>query len=205
MKLRVLVACEFSGTVRDAFRRLGHDAVSCDLLPSDTFGPHYQGDVRDILRNGWDAMIAHPPCTYLSVSGLHWNTRRPERAQQTEDAISFVQEMLNAPIYFKAIENPIGVLSSRIRKPDQIIQPWQFGDDASKATCLWLVNLPPLTPTNVLAGGKTARRANQTPSGQNKLGPSPDRWKLRSLTYPGIANAIAAQWSQHIINHPLNL
>lgn len=261
MKLRVLVACEFSGTVRDAFRRLGHDAWSCDLLPSEAPGLHYQGDVRKMLdgwvparfsaecdpdgkydicrvsglscderscigptqddaeyliqdgvwftrpidRPRWDIMIAHPPCTYLAVSGLHWNARRPERAALTEDAIAFVMTLARAPITFKAIENPIGALSSRWRKPDQIIQPWQFGHDASKATCLWLENLPPLTPTHVLPGGKSTRRANQTPSGQNKLGPSPDRWKLRSLTYPGIADAFAAQWSAHVLSHPVNL
>lgn len=192
--MRVLVACEFSGIVRDAFVARGHDAMSCDLLPSETPGPHYEGDVRDVLGDGWDLMIAHPPCTYLAVSGLHWNTRVPGRAEKTEEAIEFVRLLLSAPIPKIAVENPIGAISSRIRKPDQIIQPWQFGHDASKATCLWLKGLPRLVPTNVLPGGKTARRANQTPSGQNKLGPSPDRWKLRSVTYPGIAAAMAEQW-----------
>jgi hypothetical protein len=139
-------------------------------------------------------MIAHPPCTYLSVSGLHWNKRRPEREQQTEDALRFVRALMDAPIPYICIENPIGCISTRIRKPDQVIQPWQFGHDASKATCLWLKGLPPLQPTNILPGGKQARRANQTASGQNKLGPSPDRWKLRSITYPGIAAAMAEQW-----------
>lgn len=192
--MKVLVACEFSGAVRDAFIACGHDAMSCDLLPAEAPGPHYCGDVRDVLDQGWDLMIAHPPCTYLAVSGLHWNKRRPERAAFTEQALEFVQLLLNAPVPMIALENPIGCISTRIRKPDQIIQPWQFGHDASKATCLWLKNLPLLQPTDVLPGGSKARRANQTASGQNKLPPSADRWKLRSLTYPGIAEAMAAQW-----------
>lgn len=205
--MKVLVACEFSGTVRDAFIAAGHEAMSCDLLPTEAPGPapHYQGDVREVLDDGWDMMIAHPPCTYLAVSGLHWNSRRPERAQQTEDALAFVKMLMDANIPRIAIENPIGCISSRIRKPDQIIQPWQFGHDASKATCLWLKGLPPLASTNILPGGKQARRANQTASGQNKLPPSPDRWKLRSVTYPGIAAAMAAQWGSHLTDrgeHP---
>lgn len=192
--MRVLVACEFSGIVRDAFIACGHDAMSCDLLAAESAGPHYCGDVRDVLSDGWDLMIAHPPCTYLAVSGLHWNKRRPGRAALTEEALEFVQLLLNAPVPMIALENPIGCISSRIRKPDQIIQPWQFGHDASKATCLWLKGLPLLQPTEVLPGGREARRANQTASGQNKLPPSADRWKLRSLTYPGIAKAMAEQW-----------
>ena len=154
--MRVLVACEFSGMVRDAFRANGHDAWSCDLLPSERLGPHYQGDVRDILGDCWDLMVAHPPCTYLSASGLHWNRRRPERQALTDAAVLFVQQLLDAPIQRIAVENPIGALSTRIRKPDQIIQPWQFGHDASKATCLWLVNLPLLVPTDVLPQWGTA-------------------------------------------------
>lgn len=192
--MRVLVACEFSGTVREAFRARGHEAWSCDLLPTEMPGPHIQGDVRDILGDGWDLMIAHPPCTYLASSGLHWNRRRPERQALTDAAVVFVQTLLGAPIARIAVENPIGALSSRVRRPNQIIHPWQFGHDASKATCLWLQGLPLLVPTEVLPGGRTARRGNQTPSGQNKLGPSPDRWKQRSLTYPGIAAAMAGQW-----------
>ena len=192
--MRVLVACEFSGVVRDAFAARGHSAWSCDLLPSLAPGAHLTGDALDCLHLGWDLMIAHPPCTYLSASGLHWNKRRPERADQTEAALRFVTELLEAPIARIALENPIGCISTRIRKPDQIIQPWQFGHDASKATCLWLKGLPPLVPTNVLPGGKKARRANQTPSGQNKLGPSPERWAERSKTYQGIADAMAEQW-----------
>jgi hypothetical protein len=192
--VRVLVACEFSGAVRDAFRVLGHDAWSCDLLPAEAPGPHIHGDVLQALGEGWDLMIAHPPCTYLASSGLHWNTRRPERAALTEEALAFVLALADAPIPRIAVENPIGCLSTRWRKPDQIIQPWQFGHDASKATCLWLKGLPLLQPTDVLPGGRTARRANQTASGQNRLGPSPTRWKERSVTYAGIARAMAEQW-----------
>jgi hypothetical protein len=195
--MKVLVACEYSGTVRDAFRAAGHDALSCDLLPTDVPGPHYQGDVTDIINDGWDLMVAHPPCTYLCSSGLHWNKRRPERAQMTEDALKFVQFLLDAPIPRIALENPIGCIGTRIRKADQTIQPWQFGHDASKSTCLWLKNLPLLTPTAVveprIANGKK-RWANQTDSGQNRLPPSEDRWKIRSETYFGIAAAMVAQW-----------
>lgn len=194
--MRVLVACEYSATVRDAFRARGHDAWSCDLLPTDGDPKwHIQGDVIELLRDSWDLMIAHPPCTYLAVSGLHWNTRRPERAALTVEAIAFVRTLLAAPIPRIALENPVGCLSTAIRKPDQVIQPWQFGEDASKATCLWLKGLPLLRHTNVLPGGRTARRANQTANGQNKLPPSPDRWKLRSTTYKGIAEAMASQWN----------
>jgi hypothetical protein len=196
--MKVLVACEYSGTVRDAFRAAGHDALSCDLLPTDVPGPHYQGDVTDIINDGWDLMVAHPPCTYLCSSGLHWNKRRPERAQMTEDALKFVQFLLDAPIPRIALENPIGCIGTRIRKADQTIQPWQFGHDASKSTCLWLKNLPLLTPTAVveprIANGKK-RWANQTDSGQNRLPPSEYRWKIRSETYAGIAAAMVAQWA----------
>jgi len=195
--VKVLVACEFSGTVRDAFRAAGHDAVSCDFLPTEKPGPHYQGDVRDVLRERWDLMIAHPPCTYLASSGLHWNGRIKGRAAKTEEALDFVQMLMeeNSAAAW-CIENPIGCISTRIRRPDQIIQPWQYGHDAAKATCLWLKGLPKLIPTKILEGGKSARRGNQTASGQNRLGPSPDRWKLRSVTYPGIAAAMAAQWGK---------
>jgi hypothetical protein len=194
--MRVLVACEYSGRVRDAFIRAGHYAASCDLLPSDSpLGDHYQCDVTDLLDHGWDLMVAHPPCTYLSVSGMHWTTRGLRDPQLTEDALAFVQRLMDAPIERIAIENPISVISSRIRKPDQIIQPWWFGHDASKKTCLWLKNLPLLTPTNQLPGDAKTRRGNQTASGQNKLPPSKDRWKIRSETYQGIADAMAAQWT----------
>lgn len=192
--MRVLIACEYSGTVRDAFAALGHDAWSCDLLPTESPGRHHQGDVLTVIHDyKWDLMVAHPPCTYLCCSGLHWNKRTPGREQKTTDSIAFVEALMGAPIQQIAIENPIGRISTAIRKPDQIIQPWMFGDDASKATCLWLKNLPRLEPTNVI---KKKRYENQTASGQNRLGPSPDRWKVRSKTYSGIANAIAAQWSR---------
>lgn len=198
--MRVLVACEFSGTVREAFRARGHDAWSCDLLPAaDGSYHHFEGDVRPILKLGWDMMIAHPPCTYLTVSGLHWNKRIAGRAEKTEEALDFVALLLNAPIDKIALENPVGCISSRIRKPDQTVQPYEFGHDASKATCLWLKNLPPLpkdpakrVPGRMINGKE--RWANQTDSGQNKLAPSEDRWKLRSLTYPGIAQAMAETW-----------
>ncbi len=195
--MKILIACEYSGRVRDAFLARGHDALSCDILPTDAPGPHYQGDVRDILNDGWDLMIAHPPCTYLSVSGMHWTTRGLRDPKLTEDALDFVRLLMDAPIERIAIENPISIISSRIRKPDQIITPYQFGHDASKKTCLWLKNLPPLTPTKMveprMVNGKK-RWGNQTDSGQNKLAPSADRWKIRSETYEGIANAMASQW-----------
>jgi len=195
--MKVLVACEYSGRVRDAFLAAGHEAMSCDLLPTDTSGPHYQGDVFDIINDGWDLMIAHPPCTYLSVSGMHWTTRGLRDPKLTEDALDFVKALMAAPIECIAVENPISVISSRIRKPDQIIQPWMFGHDASKKTCLWLKNLPLLSSTQMIepriVNGRT-RWGNQTASGQNKLAPSADRWKIRSETYKGIADAMAAQW-----------
>lgn len=195
--MRVLVACEFSGTVREAFRSLGHDAMSCDILPSDMPGPHYQGDVRDVLGDGWDMMVAHPPCRYLAVSGMHWTKRGLRDPQLTEDAIGFVMMLMSAPIERIAIENPVSIISSRIRKPDQIINPYEFGHDASKKTCLWLKNLNHLRPTKfiepMVVDGKK-RWSDQTASGQNKLGPSEDRWKLRSKTYQGIADAMASQW-----------
>jgi len=196
--VKVLIACEFSGVVRDAFLKAGHDAISCDLLPTESEGPHVQGDVRDIINNGFDLMIAHPPCTYLCVSGLHWNKRREGRAEKTEEALEFIRFLMEAPIEKIAIENPIGIISTRIRKPTQIIQPYQYGHDASKTTCLWLKNLPALTPTNLIAPGRVingnGRWSNQAPCGANRLGPSDDRWKLRSKTYEGIAEAMANQW-----------
>jgi len=196
--MRVLIACEYSGAVRDAFIRAGHYAASCDLLPSESpLGDHYQCNVLDIIDHGWDLMVAHPPCTYLSSSGLHWNKRRPEREQMTKDSLEFVFQLMEADIPRIAIENPIGCISTKIRKPDQIIKPYQFGHDASKNTCLWLKGLPLLRPTQFveprLVNGKS-RWANQTDSGQNKLTPSPDRWKIRSETYTGIAKAMAEQW-----------
>ena len=194
--LRVLVACEYSGTVREAFAARGHDAMSCDILPTDRPGKHYQGDVRDVLDDGWDLMICHPPCTYLSVSGIHWNNRG-RGWTETEKALDFVRLLMGASIPRIALENPVSIISSRIRKPDQMIHPHQFGHDASKATCLWLKNLQKLRPTeNVpprIVNGKP-RWANQTDGGQNRLAPSHDRWKLRSTTYPRIAAAMAFHW-----------
>ena len=193
--MRVLIACESSGMVRDAFRARGHDAWSCDLLPAP--GAHYQGDVRDLIGGPWDLMIAHPPCTYLSSSGMHWTTRGLRDPALTEDSLAFVQLLMDAPVERICIENPVGAISTRIRKPDQIVQPYQHGDDASKRTCLWLKGLPLLRPTRMveprIVNGKP-RWSNQTDSGQNRLGPSADRWKIRSQTYPGIAQAMADQW-----------
>lgn len=262
--MRVLIACEFTGTVRDAFASLGHQAMSCDLLGSRKPGLHYRGDVRHVLdgwmpvtfavdcdpegegecevsgtdaasclcigptqegieyretESGlfgrpidsphWDLMIAHPPCTYLCSSGIHWNSRVDGRSKLTDEAVNFVRLLMDAPVARICIENPVGVLSSRIRKPDQIIQPWQYGHDASKATCLWLKDLPPLKPTRLveprIVDGKR-RWANQTDSGQNRLGPSDDRWAIRSETYAGIASAMAEQWGHAEtawVNHKL--
>jgi hypothetical protein len=195
--MRVLVACESSGVVRDAFRARGHFAMSCDLLSAERPGPHHQGDVRELLNQEWDLLIAHPPCTYLSVSGMHWTARGLRDPKLTEDALDFVRLFMDAPIERIAIENPVSVISSRIRKPDQIIQPYQFGHNASKKTCLWLKNLPLLKPVQMveprIVNGKK-RWGNQTDSGQNKLPPSKDRWRLRSKTYQGIADAMAEQW-----------
>ena len=180
--MKVLIACEFSGTVRDAFRALGHEAVSCDLLPTLKSGSHYEGDVRDILNANWDLMIAHPPCTHLAVSGARWFK---EKQKEQAEALEFVRMLLAAPIPRIALENPISIISSHIRKPDQIIQPWQFGHGETKATCLWLKNLSPLRPTDIVEG-REAR--------VHKMPPSPDRWAKRSITYSGIAKAMAEQW-----------
>lgn len=227
--MRVLVGCESSGKMREAFRRRGHEAWSCDFLPADDASPwHFQMDVRHVLyvmRGYFDMFIVHPECTFLTSAGLHWNTRGRmvdgvPRAQKTEEAVAFAIAMMNADVPKIVMENPIGCLSTRYRKPDQIIQPYQFGDDASKATCLWLKGLQPLRidPAkycpprlvcddcgSVFAYGQhkcpacrseryKPRWANQTNSGQNKLGPSEDRWKLRSETYAGIAEAFAENW-----------
>lgn len=189
--MRWLVACEFSGIVREAFRRRGHDAWSCDLLDTEIAGQHIKDDVRRHLRDGWDGMIAHPPCTRLAVSGARYFAKYK---QEQQAALEFVRCLLDAEIPHICLENPIGIISSRIRKPDQIIQPWMFGHPESKATCLWLKNLPQLVPTNCLEKPASGRWNNQTPSGQNKLGPSSDRWKIRSRTYQGVADAIASQW-----------
>lgn len=191
--MRVLVACEYSGAVRDAFTAMGHDAMSCDLLPTDApHGKHYQGDVFDIINDGWDLMVAHPPCTHLAVSGARWFK---DKQQEQAEALEFVQALMDAPIERIAIENPVSIISSRIRKPDQIIQPWQFGHEATKTTCLWLKNLPLLTPTNIVGKGErhVTKSGKSLPKWYN-LPPSADRWKIRSATYQGIAKAMAEQW-----------
>lgn len=215
--MRVLVACEYSGRVRDAFRARGHEAVSCDLLDTEVPGPHYKGDVRDILKDGWDLMIAHPDCTYLTCSAEWAYTDGPyhqkvkpgtlvgaERRAARAEALAFVKTLLSAPIKRICIENPVGVIGSFIRSASQFIQPYEFGHDASKRTGLWLEELPLLIPTKRISGrlvewpegsGKTVERwGNQTDSGQNKLPPSKDRWKDRARTYQGVACAMAQQW-----------
>jgi ribosomal protein L37E len=222
VKPLVLVCCEFSGTVRRAFEAAGADAWSCDLLPTEAPGQHIQGDALVALRSRkWDLVIAHPPCQYLCSSGQHWTTRGLRDPQHTEDALAFVRAFMDCDCPRVAIENPVGVISTRIRKPDQIVQPYEYGHDASKRTCLWLRGLPKLKPTEYVPPRLVCKRcgavsqvrdaewcvscaldrawslprwANQTDSGQNKLGPSADRWALRSMTYPGIANAMASQW-----------
>ena len=212
--MRVLVACEYSGRVRDAFISKGHDAISCDLLPTERPGPHYQGDVRDILRQGFDLMIAHPDCTYLTNSaawaykdGPYHQKVKPgtavggERRSLREGALVFVRLLMDAPIKRIAIENPVGVISTAIRPATQYIQPYEYGHDASKKTGLWLKNLPPLIPTCHIApreaihNGIAVRRwGNQTDSGQNNLPPTDDRWQIRARTYQGWADAMADQW-----------
>jgi len=180
--VRILVACEFSGVVRRAFRKRGHDAWSCDLLPSEDGGEHYQCDISERIYEDWDLMIAHPPCTHLAVSGARWFK---DKKEEQEEALQFVEYLMDAPIGKICIENPVSIISSRIRKPDQIIQPWQFGHGETKATCLWLKGLPKLVPTNIVEG-REAR--------VHKMPPSKDRWKERSRTYEGIAKAMAEQW-----------
>jgi len=222
--MKVLIACEYSGTVRDAFIAKGHDAMSCDLLPTAKPGPHYQGDVRDVLYDGWDLMIAHPDCTYLTVSAEWAYADKPKingkprnmkpgtligaaRREAREQALDFVALLMDAPIKRIAIENPVGAISTRIKKPDQMIQPYQFGHNASKRTGLWLKNLPKLRPLpealwiepRMVADKKTGkllpRWANQTDSGQNILTPSDDRGLIRAKTYQGWAFSMATQWS----------
>lgn len=184
--MRVLVGCEFSGTVRDAFAARGHDAWSCDVLPSERPGQHYQGDLRDMLDGGWDLIICHPPCTHLAVSGARWfKDKKDEQAH----ALGFVIQLWAAPVERIALENPISILSSRWKKPTQIIQPWQFGHGETKATCLWLRGLPPLKPTQIVEGREP--RVHFMPPGE-------DRAKERSRSYPGVAGAMAEQWSKPI-------
>lgn len=194
--MKVLVACEYSGTVRDAFIRAGHDAMSCDLLPSESdFGPHYQGDVLDILGDGWDLAIFHPPCTHLAVSGAkHFAAKWADGRQQA--ALDFVGKLMECKVPRWALENPVSIISSYFRKPDQIVQPWMFGQEFTKTTCLWLHNLPPLVPTNIVGKGKrhVTKGGKSLPEWYN-LPPSPDRWKKRSTTFQGIADAMASQWA----------
>jgi len=214
--MKVLVACEYSGRVRDAFIAKGHNVISCDLLPTDSPGPHYQGNVMDIINDGFDLMIAHPPCTYLTCSA-EWAYRNGPfhqkvkpgtltgiaRREAREQAVEFVRALYNSNIPKVAIENPVGVLSSRFREPDQFIQPYEYGEDGSKKTCLWLKGLPLLKPTGLYpprlaktrdGRGYALRWGNQTDSGQNKESPGADRWKIRSTTWQGWANAMAEQW-----------
>lgn len=189
--MRVLVACEYSGVVRSAFQARGHTAVSCDLLPTDNpHGWHVQGDALRILDHGWDLMVCHPPCTFLTNSGERWMKDNPERQEQRRQAVEFVRALLAAPIPRIALENPIGHLSTAIRKPDQIIQPWMFGHGETKSTCLWLKGLPKLIPTNLVDGREP--RVHRMP-------PSADRWKLRSTTYAGIGAAMADQWGSRLV------
>lgn len=217
--MKVLVACEYSGTVRDAFIKRGHDAISCDLLPTDKAGPHYQGDCFDLDWTEFDLVIAHPPCTYLTIAA-EWaykddpgKNMKPgtlfgaARRKARDEALSFIERMWKQPVAKLCIENPVGVISRRLPfmpKP-QYVQPYWFGEDASKKTGLWLRGLPELVPTNLVRGRQVCyegkqpvmRWSNQTDSGQNKLPPSPDRWKIRSTTYQGIADAMAEQWGNH--------
>ena len=193
--MRVLVACEFSGVIRDAFRHGGHEAISCDLLPSERPGPHIVGDVRDALDDGWDLLIAHPPCTHLAVSGARWFREKDAQRRlftatsRQDEALDFVRLLLDAPVPRIAVENPVSVISTRVRPPDQIIQPWQFGHAETKTTCLWLKSLPPLLPTSIVHDNVRKLAIRDLPR-------TPDRWKHRSRTYPGIAFAMAAQWGQ---------
>lgn len=186
---RILIACEFSGTVRDAFTKRGFDAWSCDLLPSETPGNHIQGDVLSVLNEGWDLVIGHPPCTHLAVSGARHFPEKIADGRQKE-AIEFFMSLVNAPAKHIAIENPVCIMSSVYRKPDQIIQPYQFGHGETKATCLWLKNLPLLKPTNIVEGRE--QRVWKMP-------PGPNRWKERSKTFHGIADAMAAQWGDFVL------
>jgi len=187
-KPRILIACEYSGIVREAFRKRGFDAMSCDLLDTEMTGPHYKGDVFDIINEGYDLMIAHPPCTHLAVSGARWFK---EKQNEQAEALRFVMALMDAPIKHIAIENPISIISSKIRKPNQIIQPWQYGHGETKATCLWLKNLPKLQPSKIV---------DEREGKVWKMPPSSDRWKNRSRTFPGIAEAMATQWGDFLFN-----
>ena len=195
--MKILIACEFSGTVREAFAARGHDAWSCDIEPTDIPGQHYQGDVMNILDDGWDMMIAHPPCTHLAVSGArHFEAKKKDGRQQ--QGIDFFMSMINAPINKIAVENPVGIMSTLYKKPNQIIHPWQFGHEASKSTCLWLKNLPNLVSTNIVSKGefvtfKSGKRMTKWYADSAKKSPQ-ERAKIRNTTFQGIAKAMAEQW-----------
>jgi site-specific DNA-cytosine methylase len=198
-KLKVLVACEYSGVVSQAFRDLGHEALSCDLIESDIPNNpwHYKGDVLCILDQGWDIMIAHPPCTHLASSGARW---WKEKQQEQQEAIDFVLALMQAPVKHIALENPVGILSRVYRKPDQIVQPWMFGHEAQKTTCLWLKNLPKLEPTQIVDKGETITLSSgRRMSKFSYLPDSKNRWKIRSTTFKGIAEAMAMQYSEHVL------
>jgi len=200
--MKVLIGCEFSGRVRDAFLQKGHDAISCDLIPTEQPGPHYQGDVRDLIHSeNWDILIAHPPCTYLAVSGNRWMKNNPQRIELRNEAIKFFLELTNTNIPKTAIENPKSIMSSHYRKPDQCIQPYQFGHSETKLTCLWLKNLPALCPTKIVTpeyitgkDGKKYSRIHYLSNGSAKKYHGDTRQKVRSRTYEGIAEAMAVQW-----------
>ena len=188
--MRILIACEYSGTVRDAFIKKGHEAMSCDILPTEKPGPHYEGDIFDVLFDGWDMMIAHPPCTHLAVSGAAWFYRKEK---EQAEALEFVQKLLDAPIDKICLENPVSVISTKIRKPTQIVQPYEYGHSVSKRTCLWLKNLPKLEATDIVDKGEFITY----PSGKRMHSWYADKWgdgKARSMFWPGIANAMAEQW-----------
>ena len=207
--MNILIGCETSGVIREAFRALGHNAYSCDLLPSDDNSPfHIQTNILDVMSGPWDFLGFHPPCTYLCASGLHWNNKDPLRKVKTAQALDFVRLLMadSRPWY---LENPVGRIGTAIRKADQLIQPYQFGDDGSKNTCLWLHKLPPLIPTtraparvDIHEGKPVTRYANQLASGQNKELPDALRWKVRSKSWPGIAQTMAEQWTQHLLTNP---
>jgi hypothetical protein len=190
--MKVIVVCEYSGTVRDAFIRAGHDAISCDILPTESPGPHLEMDARLVDYTGYDLAICHPPCTHLAVSGARWFKNK---VQEQQDALDFVRFLMALPVEKICIENPVSIISSKIRKPDQIIQPYWFGHPEQKTTCLWLKNLPHLTPTNIVPAGPvhTTKSGKNIPTWYN-LPPGPDRWKLRSKTFSGVAEAMSLQW-----------
>lgn len=201
---KILIACEFSGIVRDSFAARGWDAWSCDLIPSEKFGNHLQCDVLSILDDGWDMMIAHPPCTYLCSMGIWWNHKRPERWQMTYDAEEFFLKLVNANIPRIAVENPIGRMSIKFRKPDQIVNPWMFGEAANKPTCLWLKNLPVLQPTEIVGKGEFYVKQNgerlSVWSHKTKGGKDSERAKIASRTFRGLASAMADQWTYNYLN-----